>query len=490
MLDLDSPSVQFVGLVSIVGGLIVWAYTLLTNPLAKLPGPWYSIWTDTVLRYHILKGQRPTYVHSLHLKYGPIIRIGPTEASIQDLSSVKQIYRVKGEFLKSVFYQKFSPDRHNIFNTLDVNFHRRWRRLLSAPISETGLVAHQPVIEGKIRLAVQRMVEEMEKRGAADVFHWFMCMTTDIIGELSFGESFHMLETGSKTQYIRDLEQIAFASSIRATIPWIYKLAQWMPFRTPVLTDIAEQAKRTMSYAGQAIKQHYDLVDKQGEDAKPTLFSKLYKAGEDGLNFAEIRDNAASYIIAGSDTTTNTLTYLVWSVCKHPHVQRRLVDELSGLSDDDLEDQKLKNLPYLNQVIQESMRLYPAAPSGLPRAVPREGAEMGGYFIPGGHTVSVQAYSMHRDAAVYPEPLVFDPSRWEEPTQAMKDSFVPFGGGSRICLGLHLARIELRLATARFFRTFPNAKMSNLEGFSDEDMKPAMFFLLTPKTRRCLVEAS
>lgn len=60
---------------------------------------------------------------------------------------------------------------------------------------------------------------------------------------------------------------------------------------------------------------------------------------------------------------------------------------------------------------------------------------------------------------------------------------------STVCIGLHLARMELRLTTAHFFRTFPNARVSTLEGFCDDDMEPAMFFLLTPKKKRCLIEA-
>lgn len=59
----------------------------------------------------------------------------------------------------------------------------------------------------------------------------------------------------------------------------------------------------------------------------------------------------------------------------------------------------------------------------------------------------------------------------------------------KVCLGLHLARMELRLATARFFTTFPNAQVSSREGFNDEEMNPNMFFLLTPNKHRCLIEA-
>jgi cytochrome P450 len=61
---------------------------------------------------------------------------------------------------------------------------------------------------------------------------------------------------------------------------------------------------------------------------------------------------------------------------------------------------------------------------------------------------------------------------------------------AKVCLGLNLAKMELRKATALFFRTFPNAKMSNLEGFSDDDMEQTIYFLMFPKNKRCLIQAS
>ena len=191
-----------------------------------------------------------------------------------------------------------------------------------------------------------------------------------------------------------------------------------------------EAFKRTQSYAEQSLQRYKRLLAADPTNSRPTLFTKLFKAGEEGLPDIEIRNEATAYIIAGSDTTANTLTYLFWSVCRDESVKKTLVEELSRLPDD-FDDQHLKGLPYLNQVIDETLRVYPAAPSGLPRVVPHGGAELAGHFLPGGSTVSTQAYSLHRDPDVFPSPMKFDPSRWAAPTKAMKDLFMPFGGGSR-----------------------------------------------------------
>ncbi|KAI0834222.1 cytochrome P450 [Hypoxylon sp. FL0890] len=475
--------------IAICVAILGYVYSVLSSPLAKVPGPWHTKWTEAVSKYTAVKGTRPKWIHSLHLKYGPVVRISPTEVSLQDPSATNQIYSIKNEFRKSEWYNYFQPDFMNIFSTLDLDFHRRHRRLLASELSETGLNVHKPVVESKVRLAIERMAEEMEERGATDIYRWTLYMATDVIGELSFGSSFRMLETKTVSQYISDLKSIGFAGAVRATFPTLVKISRVIPL--PVISKGLKMRQRMSEYAEQSLERHYKLVEEQGDKAKPTLLSKLYRATEndkDTLPWDELRNDAMSYIVAGSDTTTDTLTYLIWEVCRRPDIKEKLMAELRTLPDG-FEDEDAKKLPYLDNIIQETLRLHTAAPAGLPRVVPPGGATFGGYFIPAGYTVSAQAYSMHRNPKVYPDPLKFDPSRWEKPTKAMKDSFLPFGGGSRICLGLHLARMELRLATARFFTRFPNAKLSHQDGFCDEDMEPLLYFLAAPKNQRCLIEA-
>lgn len=209
------------------------------------------------------------------------------------------------------------------------------------------------------------------------------------------------------------------------------KVNHYIPL--PVLSLGMQIRDRIRIYATESLKRHYKQVEEEGSDAKPTLLSKLYRASEneeDTLDFIEVREDAMSYIAAGSDTTTNTLTYLIWTVCKKPEIKAKLLEELKTLPSD-FGEQDVRKLPYLELVIQETLRLYAAAPSGLPRIVPPGGATLSGQFIPSGYTVSAQAYSMHRNPDVYADPLKFDPERWVKPTKAMKDAFVPFGGGSR-----------------------------------------------------------
>ncbi|OGM46593.1 cytochrome P450 [Aspergillus bombycis] len=454
--------------------------------LSYLPGPWYTKFTDLLLRYKVVTGQRPRYVHALHEKYGPVVRIGPDEVDVSDISGAREIHRIGSGFLKSPWYSLLNrKDTQSIFTTTDPKYHNAHRRLLSSPMSELSLKSMEPLIDSRVRLTIQKMQEEMKTRGVADVYKWWFFMATDVIGEITFGESFRMLEKGKKNQYVKDIEMTSMIGGIRASFPILVKLATLLPF--PIIKEVNESGDRVFGYATESINRYKRLLAENPNNPKPTVFTKLYNAGEEGLPDNEIRDDAQSFIVAGSDTTANTLTYLVWAVCRDPQIKQKLVDELAEIRDD-FTDEDLRPLPYLNQVISEALRLYPAVPSALPRSVPPKGTTMGGHWIPGGSTVGTQLYSLHRDPVAYPDPERFEPSRWASPTKLMKDAFMPFGAGSRNCIGLHLAKVELRLATGYFFRYFPNAKVSSKYDFNDNDMEQMLFFLMFPKGKRCLVE--
>lgn len=122
------------------------------------------------------------------------MRASPGNVYVSDPASLQRIFQIKGEFKKARWYNIIAPGAGSVFSTTDVETHRRFRKLLSGPMSESGLKVVLPQVERKVRLAVQRIGEEMESKGAADVWKWWLFMATDVIGELSFGESFRMLE--------------------------------------------------------------------------------------------------------------------------------------------------------------------------------------------------------------------------------------------------------------------------------------------------------
>ncbi|KAK3329943.1 cytochrome P450 [Apodospora peruviana] len=474
--------------------------TLITGrrgPLSHLPGPWYSKYTSLISKYHWLRGHQPAYVHRLHQQYGPVVRVAPDFADLCDISAKQTIYSTKEVYLKTSFYSDLTnrQDR-NVFATQNIEAHRRHRRLLQGPMSETSLKVLEPIVRSRIDLAIARMVEAVRTKGFVDVYHWTLLMTTDVIGELTFGESFRTLEAGTQSQYITDLQSIGRAGSIGVAFPGLLPFVAKFPFLRviPAANKTAMAVRRLTTYGQESMARYHRLVSSD-KLVQPTVFTKVFKAeADETLTLDEITHNARAYLIGGSDTTAHTLTYLLWCVCKHSNVRDRLVKEIrtnlpAEFSD---ADTPADRLPYLHCVIEETLRLYSAAPGGLPRQVPAQGAYLGCYWFPGGVTVTCQAYSLHRDPTIFTNPDAFEPDRWAEGrvTKRMKDAFMAWGGGARMCIGLHLARMELRQTAALFFRNFPDARVSTAEGMSDADMEPSIHFLLSPKGQRCCIEGS
>ncbi|RYC76893.1 hypothetical protein BFJ63_vAg20232 [Fusarium oxysporum f. sp. narcissi] len=179
---------------------------------------------------------------------------------------------------------------------------------------------------------------------------------------------------------------------------------------------------------------------------------------------------------------------MIWAVLKQPQLQIELESEISQLSDE-LTFDELKNAPLLNSVIEETLRLYGAAPGALPRVVPGKGMHIRDVYLPPGTVVSTQAYTMHRDESIFVDALRFNGYRFihkSKMTAAQKTALSPFGAGSRVCIGLHLAWMELRLGAALFFRECRGARLGS--EMTDEMMDMENHFLIAPKGHSCIVK--
>lgn len=143
----------------------------------------------------------------------------------------------------------------------------------------------------------------------------------------------------------------------------------------------------------------------RGSEISSNIFSHASAEAEKGekLDEHDVQLEAAGFIIAGTDTTALTLTYLVWAVLSQPALQSEVEQEVAALPSE-FSEADVEKLPLLDAVIAETLRLYGAAPYSLPRAVPHGGATIGGTFVPAGTTVATQAYSFHRNAALFPNP--------------------------------------------------------------------------------------
>lgn len=201
---------------------------------------------------------------------------------------------------------------------------------------------------------------------------------------------------------MKDLEALTAQQPFKTTFPFMVTAARYLNLGT--FRRIVELVDRLRLYAQESVERYEDYLAQNPTNPKPTLFTRLYKAKkEDGLSRKEIMSSAQAYIVAGSDTTALTLTYLIYAVCKDPNIHEQLVQELKSLPDD-FNDKNCRDLKFLNQAINETLRSYPVVSTALPRIVPPQGAVLAGYPIPGGITVSTQAHSLHRNPDVFEAP--------------------------------------------------------------------------------------
>jgi cytochrome P450 len=200
-------------------------------------------------------------------------------------------------------------------------------------------------------------------------------------------------------QYADDLKRVGYVSGLRLAFPTLFPILARFPI--PLFREAHTALNRLDTYAAESIQRYRHIVAVDPVNPKPTLFTKVFQ--DKSLSQEELVVEARGYIVAGSDTTANSLTFLTWAVCRNEAVKKMLVEEVAGLPNGYV-DEDLKKLPYLGQVIEETLRLYAAAPGGLPREVPKGGCEVDGYWIPGQTTVTTQAYSMHRDPVLFPQP--------------------------------------------------------------------------------------
>jgi cytochrome P450 len=185
-----------------------------------------------------------------------------------------------------------------------------------------------------------------------------------------------------------------------------------------------------------------------------SLLVRARGAGGEEFSDREIRDQAMTLMFAGHDTSTSTLTFMLHELARHPEVVRRLGEEqddvLGGASP--TAQQLEKEMPYLEMVLDEVLRLYPPAWIGPRRATAEYG--FGGYTVPRDAYVNYCSWASHRLPEVFPDPEAFIPERFTRERKAAlpRGAYVPFGGGSRICIGKRFGQTEVKLVATKLLQ--------------------------------------
>jgi cytochrome P450 len=186
-----------------------------------------------------------------------------------------------------------------------------------------------------------------------------------------------------------------------------------------------------------------------------------------------VYDELVTLLIAGHESTSNALSWAFYLLATHPAEARLLraeIDEVLG--DGELTPDHVTRLPRARAVIEETMRLYPPAWS-FGHAPVRDDV-LGGFPVPAGRLIMIVPWATHRDAATFPDPEAFDPSRFlgREPAPF---SYLPFGGGPHTCIGHQFARIEAQIALVAWMRAL------HFELVPGQDVEPLPLITLRPR---------
>ncbi|HKG19854.1 MAG TPA: cytochrome P450 [Candidatus Limnocylindrales bacterium] len=240
---------------------------------------------------------------------------------------------------------------------------------------------------------------------------------------------------------IQDFYYLRFAS-LRFLIP------TWLP--TPGNRRLAAATRRLDDVV-------YGIVrDRRQDEDRGDLLSMLLQArDENGLGMSErqVRDEVMTLLLAGHETTALTLTWAFLLLDRNPDARLRLEAELAAvLGAESPSPDVVSALPYTQAIVNETLRLYPPAYVTGREAIRQ--TRVGGTAIPKGHIILISMYTTHRDARFFPEPDEFRPERWLDGLEKRlpRGAFIPFGMGSRMCIGAAFAMMEAVLLLATIAR--------------------------------------
>lgn len=215
---------------------------------------------------------------------------------------------------------------------------------------------------------------------------------------------------------------------------------------------VAKTRQKHLDYSKEKILKRMEQTQ---SDHRDFLYYVMKQQDKGDLNLNEVIVNGALFIIAGTETTAGFLTGLFNLITRaeNKHILDKLTHEIRSnfKTDADINFEELCKLPYLSATIEEGLRMFPSAPIGFVRTVPKGGDTVSGYYIPENTTVSVCMWAATKSARNFKDPYVFRPERWldrENATDKLGASN-PFSLGPRGCIGRNLSYMEMRLIIAK-----------------------------------------
>ncbi|WP_414474776.1 cytochrome P450 [Microvirga sp. M2] len=291
----------------------------------------------------------------------------------------------------------------------------------------------------------ERMLGQWQSGQVLDVHQEAMALTLQIAAKTLFDA-----ETSQDVAEVsRAIDEVMEQISIRFRRPF------WIPDAIPLPGNL--RYRRSVQRLDQLVARMIADRQNKSEDRGDLLSQLTFACDEAGqpMSVRQIRDEVITMLLAGHETTALALSWTWYLLGLHPAADAQLAEEahtVLGERSPTVDD--LPHLQFTEQVVSEALRLYPPA-----YALGREAladCEIGGYYVPAGTTVYVSPWVMHRDPRWFPDPQSFRPERWARNLRKKlpRFSYLPFGGGPRICIGSRFAMTEAVLILATVAQRF------------------------------------
>lgn len=314
---------------------------------------------------------------------------------------------------------------------------KRQRKLINPAFHRRRLESHAAAMVG----ATRGMLDGWTDGDEVDVSQAMMELTLRIVAQILFDHD-ATAETDAVADAMRAFRGLLGAQAL---------LPDWLPLPS------IRASKKALARMDEVV---YALIDERAKasdlDARNDLLSALVSAvgdGPDDMSRKQLRDELLTLFLAGHETTSHALTWTMYLLSQHPEHAQAVRDEVDQvLAGGDATAGDHPNLVLTGRCLDEGMRMFP--PAYVISRTALEDVEIGGYDIPRGAEVLIWIYHTHHDARWYPKPDQFDPGRWtpEAVAERPKSAYIPFGAGTRTCIGKHLALMEARLILATVFQ--------------------------------------
>ncbi len=429
-----------------------------------------------------------------------MVRLAPSHLSFTDPRAWRDIYgalprtttsssgngSVSGwwppELPKSRIFTAATDDQPDSIQGAAFHEHSVLRRALAPGFSDAR--ALELVVQRYVGLLLRRMHERCDGKGAVlDMERWYNWTTFDIVGDLVWGQGFGCLEKGEYHPWIAFVLGVLKAAAGFTAV--VYLGGRWLV--RLVVGTVGQRSIITLRKMTDELVSHRLSMDRGRED----LFEGLLKCRDEwvslrrmvsmevsfrtlkqwltdhicaqNLDFEKLSANGFLLTLAGSETTATSLCGTTYLLLKNPETMEKLTREVRTRfsSPDEITGNAVSQLPYLNAVINESLRMYPPAASGLVRVVPPEGKHIAGHYVAGGvslkvHSVvvsrgreltrgqslvEVQPWSINHSSDNWTDPWKFNPDRFlrgedeARKTGDILEASQPFSWGPRNCIG-------------------------------------------------------